>query len=50
MKIISFLGFNNYTETTYLHPTTSHAVTTSFFQEALVEFYKPDILQHFALE
>ena len=44
MKIISFLGFTNYTETTYLHPTTSQTVTTPFFQEALVEFYKPDIL------
>lgn len=44
MKIISFLGFNNYTETIYRHPTTSQSVKTAFFQEALVEFYQPEIL------
>lgn len=44
MKIISFLGFTNYTETTYLHPTTSQTVRTPFFQEALIEFYQPDTL------
>ncbi|MFM7578419.1 MAG: TIGR02221 family CRISPR-associated protein, partial [Microcystaceae cyanobacterium] len=44
MKIISFLGFNNYTETLYRHPTTSQSVKTAFFQEALVEFYQPEIL------
>ncbi|PNK19159.1 TIGR02221 family CRISPR-associated protein [Cylindrospermopsis raciborskii] len=44
MKIISFLGFNNYIETNYIHPTTSQAVRTKFFQEALVEFYQPDTL------
>ena len=45
MKIISFLGFNNYTETTYIHPSDkSKQSKTSFFQEALVEFYQPETL------
>ena len=45
MKIISFLGFNAYQETTYIH--TSDPTKTSitpFFQEALVDFYDVDIL------
>ena len=44
MKAISFLGLNNYRETTYLSPLSSVEYTTPFFQEALVEFYKPDTL------
>ncbi|MBW4630991.1 MAG: TIGR02221 family CRISPR-associated protein [Iphinoe sp. HA4291-MV1] len=44
MKIISFLGFNNYDETTYLNPRGSGGYKTPFFQEALVEFYKPETL------
>jgi len=44
MKIISFLGFNpkGYKETTYISPNRQHKFTTSLFQEALVEFYKPE--------
>ena len=45
MKIISFLGFNNYQETTYLHPSDpTKTSTTPFFQEALIDFYDTDIL------
>lgn len=45
MKIISFLGFNNYSETTYIHPSDqSKQSKTAFFQEALVEFYQPEVL------
>lgn len=44
MKIISFLGFNFYKETTYLSPCEQKVCKTPFFQEALVEFYQPDIL------
>lgn len=45
MKIISFLGLGNYQETTYLLG--SNHYKTSFCQEALVEFYKPDTLYVF---
>ncbi|WP_414584924.1 TIGR02221 family CRISPR-associated protein [Scytonema sp. PCC 10023] len=44
MKIISFLGFNNYDETTYLNPRGSGGYKTPFFQEALVEFDNPETL------
>ncbi|MEB3121980.1 MAG: TIGR02221 family CRISPR-associated protein [Snowella sp.] len=44
MKIISFLGTGNYQLTTYLHPFNSQKKETRFFQEALVEFYQPEIL------
>jgi hypothetical protein len=45
MKIITFLGFNKYIETTYIHPTnTNIKVSTAFFQEALVEFYQPEVI------
>ncbi|MBR8831961.1 MAG: hypothetical protein N5P05_001729 [Chroococcopsis gigantea SAG 12.99] len=44
MKIISFLGFNNYHETTYISYCGQKACKTPFFQEALVEFYKPEII------
>jgi CRISPR-associated DxTHG motif protein len=46
MKAISFLGFNpkGYIETTYLNPLNGAGVSTKFFQEALVEFYKPQKL------
>jgi len=44
MKAVSFLGFNKYEETTYLHPQENRGVKTPFFQEALVEFYKPETL------
>jgi CRISPR-associated Csx2 family protein len=44
MKIISFLGFNFYQETTYLHPFTNQKCTTPFFQEALVDFFQPETL------
>ncbi|MGB7439991.1 MAG: TIGR02221 family CRISPR-associated protein, partial [Coleofasciculaceae cyanobacterium] len=44
MKVISFLGFTNYQDTTYLNPVNGEGFTTRFFQEALVEFYKPEIL------
>jgi CRISPR-associated Csx2 family protein len=43
-KIISFLGFNDYKETTYIHPDGSDKCKTRFFQEALVKFYQPDII------
>jgi CRISPR-associated Csx2 family protein len=42
MKIISFLGFNNYQTTTYVHPINPEITCkTRFFQEALVDFYRP---------
>ena len=47
LKIISFLGFGNYTEVTYLHPDFDNhpiKVLTRFYQEALVEFYHPKTL------
>ena len=47
MKIVSFLGFGKYHKTKYVHPDINHQdflVDTPFFQEALVEFYKPDTL------
>ncbi|HEY9612085.1 TIGR02221 family CRISPR-associated protein [Allocoleopsis sp.] len=44
MKAISFLGFNNYQDTTYLNPMGFGNYKTPFFQEALVEFYKPETL------
>jgi len=44
MKAISFLGFGNYQETTYLNPLGDGECKTPFFQEALVEFYKPETL------
>jgi CRISPR-associated Csx2 family protein len=45
MKAISFLGLNNYKETTYLNPLSpGECYTTPFFQEALVKFYKPETL------
>lgn len=44
MKAISFLGFNKYDETIYLHPTEKNSLKTPFFQEALVEFYQPETL------
>ena len=47
MKIISFLGFNEYKETTYLPPIGQEnklPCTTPFFQEALVQFYQPESL------
>lgn len=44
MKAISFLGFSNYQETTYVNPVGDGEFTTPFFQEALVEFYKPNTL------
>lgn len=47
IKAISFLGFNpnrGYTETKYVSTNKELSCTTQFFQEALVEFYKPDIL------
>ncbi|OKH35677.1 CRISPR-associated protein [[Phormidium ambiguum] IAM M-71] len=45
MKAISFLGFTKYEETTYLHPIKQGVFfKTPFFQEALVEFYQPEIL------
>lgn len=47
LKIISFLGFNKYTEVTYLHPDFNNCtikVLSPFYQEALVEFYKPKTL------
>ena len=48
MKIISFLGFNNYQETTYVHPSDSgKQSTTPFFQEALIDFFDQDILYIF---
>ncbi|NJL90577.1 MAG: TIGR02221 family CRISPR-associated protein [Coleofasciculaceae cyanobacterium SM2_1_6] len=44
MKVISFLGFNKkgYTETTYVNPDKTKKFTTAIFQEAIVEFYKPE--------
>ncbi|MEC4984848.1 MAG: TIGR02221 family CRISPR-associated protein [Oscillatoria sp. PMC 1068.18] len=44
MKIISFLGLNKYIETTYIKPSNDSKFSTPFFQEALVEFYQPEIL------
>ena len=44
MKIISCLGTGKYSLTTYLHPSKSQSKETCFFQEALVEFYHPEIL------
>ncbi len=46
MKAISFLGYNSngYTETTYLNTTGELKYKTQFFQEALVEFYHPEVL------
>jgi len=44
MKAISFLGLNKYEDTTYLNPLVSGEYKTPFFQEALVEFYKPETL------
>ncbi|MFM6355575.1 MAG: TIGR02221 family CRISPR-associated protein [Planktothrix sp.] len=44
MKIISFLGFNQYIETTYVHPQGTDKCLTPFFQEALVQFYQPETL------
>jgi len=45
MKIISFLGFNNYQGATYIHPKNEyHTSTTPFFQEALIDFYQIDTL------
>ncbi len=44
MKAITFLGFSNYQETTYVNPVGYGEFTTPFFQEALVEFYKPSTL------
>ncbi len=46
MKAISFLGYNprGYIETTYLNPTGELKYKTQFFQEALVEFYHPEVL------
>jgi CRISPR-associated Csx2 family protein len=47
LKIISFLGFNNYTEVTYLHPDFANnpvKVVTPFYQEALVKFFNPKTL------
>lgn len=44
MKAISFLGFANYQETTYINPHSGKGFATRFFQEALVEFYKPETL------
>lgn len=47
LKIISFLGWSNYTEVNYLHPNYNNnqiKVLTPFYQEALVEFYKPKTL------
>ncbi|GAA6619741.1 TIGR02221 family CRISPR-associated protein [Scytonema sp. NUACC26] len=46
MKAISFLGFNQrgYQETTYLDISQIRECTTKFIQEALVEFYQPEIL------
>ena len=47
LKIVSFLGFSKYQEVTYLHPNYQEnriKVTTSFYQEALVEFYRPKTL------
>jgi len=43
MKIISFLGFGNYTPTTYVS-TDGQTCYTPFFQKALVKFYQPEIL------
>jgi CRISPR-associated Csx2 family protein len=43
MKIISFLGFGKYTQTTYVS-TDGQTCYTPFFQEALVKFYSPEIL------
>lgn len=44
MKVISFLGFNQYgyTETTYVNPDKTKKFKTAIFQEAIVDFYKPD--------
>ncbi|AUS99806.1 TIGR02221 family CRISPR-associated protein [Nostoc sp. CENA543] len=42
LKAISFLGFGNYQETTYVNPLGTDECKTPFFQEALVQFYKPD--------
>lgn len=44
MKAISFLGFNKYEDTTYLNPLGYGEYKTPFFQEALVEFYNPEVL------
>lgn len=45
MKIISFLGFNNYQEVTYIHHSNpTQTSTTPFFQEALLDFYDVDTL------
>ncbi|MBS0017742.1 MAG: TIGR02221 family CRISPR-associated protein [Arthrospira sp. SH-MAG29] len=46
IKAISFLGYNprGYTQTTYVDTINNSRCTTPFFQEALVEFYQPDIL------
>lgn len=44
MKIVSFLGVNYYQETTYIGSGDNQKCTTPFFQEALVEFLKPEIL------
>ncbi|XZF65740.1 MAG: TIGR02221 family CRISPR-associated protein [Gloeotrichia echinulata DVL01] len=44
IKAISFLGFGNYQETTYVNPRSSEECKTPFFQEALVQFYQPDTL------
>ncbi|MGL4500317.1 MAG: TIGR02221 family CRISPR-associated protein [Planktothrix sp.] len=46
MKAISFLGFNEngYKETTYLNVTATKKCKTNLFQEALVEFYHPEVL------
>lgn len=47
LKIVSFLGFSEYQEVTYLHPNYQEnqiKVTTRFYQEALVEFYRPKTL------
>ncbi len=44
MKIISFLGFSNYQDTTYRSYCGEKICKTPFFQEALIEFYQPEIL------
>jgi CRISPR-associated Csx2 family protein len=44
MKIVSFLGFNSYQETTYVSSCKQKQCRTPFFQEALVEFYQPEVL------
>ncbi|MBK1986906.1 TIGR02221 family CRISPR-associated protein [Sphaerospermopsis aphanizomenoides BCCUSP55] len=47
MKAISFLGFNpkkGYDRTIYISPDGNDEYETEFFQEAMVKFYKPQVL------